>query len=89
MSKKTRRLLKAKNLKKAIRRNGTAIGVTALALGGIAAAALSPGVRARTRQLKDMVVHRLEARRSSASEPLANGSMERNMDRPVITTSAA
>lgn len=88
MSKKTRRLLKAKNLKKAIRRNGTAIGVTALALGGIAAAALSPGVRARTRQLKEMVVHRLEARRT-ASAPLANGSMERNMDRPVITTSAA
>jgi hypothetical protein len=63
MSKKSGRLFKAKGLKKIIRRSGTAIGVTALTIGSLAAV-MSPGIRASTRRLKDRVVNRLTAGRT-------------------------
>jgi hypothetical protein len=87
MSKKTRRLLKAKNIRKVIRRNGTKLGVAALTLGGIAVAA-SPRLRERTRQLRDSVVHRLQSvRESRAARRLASGSGHGvEQDRTVITT---
>ena len=82
MSKRERRLLKAKKIKKAFRRNRAALA-SVLTLGGIAAvAAMSPRLRARTRQLKNSVVNRLSGHHGEV-ETRPNGMMSHS-DRPVI-----
>ena len=75
MSKKQRRLIKTKAIKKAIRRNRRAVGVAALTLGGLVIA-LSPKLRERTRSIKEQVVTRLGTVRKAAADRLTNGSGE-------------
>ncbi|MDF3066414.1 MAG: hypothetical protein K0R38_2015 [Polyangiaceae bacterium] len=68
MSKKTKRRVKAKALKKVVRRNGTAFGLAALAASGVAAVAMIPQLREQARRLKELVVSRLEDRRIAKDE---------------------